>query len=1017
MAMFAGALNDATIKDAYPLPLIAECLDMLGDMLGGLMYMSTLDLASGYWQIELDEKDRHKTAFLTKHGLFEHTRMGFGLCNAPATFQRAMQLVLQGLTWKEVLAYLDDVIVVGKNFEDHLANVENVLIRFEKHGLKLKPKKCALFQTRVTFLGRLISRDGIAINPENIMAVKEWKVPKTVTQVESFLGFVNYHRDHLEDYAGKASPLYELTGSKARKVPFEWKPRHTEAFELLKASMLSAPVLAFPRPEGLFVLDTDASDHAIGGELQQEQDGVLKIIGFGSYVLIPAQKRYCTTRKELLAVLRFTRQFRHYLLGRKFVVRTDHGSLTWLLGFKNIGGQLARWLEELSQYDMQVVHRPGVKHQNADGLSRLEDDLEYCDCYQAGRTPENLPCGGCDYCQRAHSQWSRFEDDVDDVVPLAVRAITIDSDTDTSDPDQPLLGRSDQEDEEDLIDQDSQGETHATEPLPATWIGGYTTEEIRKLQMEDPDLFQLFHWLEDGEEPTEAELALGSPALKYYWLGRQQLEMVDGVLYYRWEKETPRKLLVVPRALRSEVFQLNHDVPTAGHFSHDKTLARLKQKYIWKGMRADCLNYTRTCAVCSFNKKPTRKAKAALRSYHAGAPLERVHIDILGPFHPPSATGNQYVLMLVDQFTKWLECYPLPLQTAELVAKAFVNGFIARFGCPLQVHTDQGRQFEGHLFQAVCGLLQIAKTRTTPYRPNSNGQVERYNRTLLQLIRCFRRGNLDTWDEDLQLLAGAIRACVNRYTGFTPNMMMLGREVLQPTDVLLGNALANTKPVDPPTYVQNLVDTLHEVHAQARENLKASQIRQKRDYDLRAHARTYEAGDLVYELNSATVIGQSSKLQPPWKGPLLITRVVSPILYAVKGRRDVRIVHHDRLKVCEDRDVPLWIRRARHRLLECDRDSEVTQEQQDEPESQEAPEPPQRETEAVTETQESGDPYDIGLEDIHRLWNVRRQARKSPSQPPVTTESTTVADAPVEAAKTRRGREVRRPKHLQDYEM
>lgn len=194
--------------------------------------MSTLDLASGYWQVEIDECDRHKTAFITKHGLCEHRRMGFKLCIAPVTFQRVMQLVLQGLTWKEVLTYLDDVIVVGSSFENHLANLDEVFKRFVQHNLKLKPRKYALFQTSVTFLARVVSSEGVAINPANITAVQGWATPQSVTQVEAFLGFVNYHRDHLKDYAANAAPLYELTGS---KVPFTWRDHHQQAFEHLKS--------------------------------------------------------------------------------------------------------------------------------------------------------------------------------------------------------------------------------------------------------------------------------------------------------------------------------------------------------------------------------------------------------------------------------------------------------------------------------------------------------------------------------------------------------------------------------------------------------------------------------------------------------------------------------------------------------------------------------------------------------------------------------------------------------------
>jgi hypothetical protein len=214
------ALNAKTVKDTFPLPNIDDCLDALA----GTQYFSTLDLESGYYQILLAKEDRKKTAFRTRDGLYEHIRMGFGLCNAPATFQRAIQRVLMGLTWEEALAYLDDINVLGKSFEDELKNLREVFKRLRKYNLKLKPRKCFLFRTQCEFLGKLIDREGVHIAPGKIEAVKNWPVPKCKKDVESFLGFANYHRQHIRGFAGLTATLYDLTGSK-KGATFEWQDR------------------------------------------------------------------------------------------------------------------------------------------------------------------------------------------------------------------------------------------------------------------------------------------------------------------------------------------------------------------------------------------------------------------------------------------------------------------------------------------------------------------------------------------------------------------------------------------------------------------------------------------------------------------------------------------------------------------------------------------------------------------------------------------------------------------------
>ena len=371
------ALNDKTYKDNYSLPLIEDCLDSLY----GKSMFCVLDLCSGYYQIPLEKSSRHKTSFNTRFGSFQWTRLPMGLCTAPATFSRAIQLVMRGLTWEEVIVYLDDIIVLGTDFEDTLVALRKVFTRFREHSLKLKPRKCHFFREKVEFLGKMVSGDGVSISPDKLEAVKGWPVPTNVKELQSFLGFMNYHRNHIKDFAQVSADLYALVHADS----FYWRGKHQACFEKLKELAITAPMLSHPSPTGQFILDTDASGNQIGAALSQIQDGVVKPICFASHVLLKQHRNYCTTRKELLAVVKFCRQFRHYLLGRHFLIRSDHNSLVWLTRFKHLEGQLARFLEELSQYDFKLIHRRGAEHINADALSRIRDPLEACDCYSAGQ--------------------------------------------------------------------------------------------------------------------------------------------------------------------------------------------------------------------------------------------------------------------------------------------------------------------------------------------------------------------------------------------------------------------------------------------------------------------------------------------------------------------------------------------------------------------------------------------------------------------------------------------------------
>ena len=232
---------------------------------------------------------------------------------------------------------------------------------------------------------------------------------------------MNYHRAHIPSVARVSADLYQLAHAK----DFIRTDCHQVCFQELKSLATSAPLLSHPSPDGLFVLDTDACGSQIAEELSQRQNGTAKLICYASHVLLKEHQNYCTTHKELLAIVKFCRQFRHHLFGDSFLIRTDHNSLTWLTRFQHLEGQLACWLEELSQYNFRIIYHKSIFHENMDSLSRIADTLQKCDCYRAGTKVEDLPCGGCAYCRRVHRQWARFNDDVDDVVPLAVCNINV----------------------------------------------------------------------------------------------------------------------------------------------------------------------------------------------------------------------------------------------------------------------------------------------------------------------------------------------------------------------------------------------------------------------------------------------------------------------------------------------------------------------------------------------------------------------------------------------------------------
>lgn len=357
------AVNAITTPDVYPLPNITETLDSLG----GCQMFTTLDLRSGYHQIQMDEDSRAKTAFNVPGGHYEYQRMPFGLSTAPATFQRLMDSVLMGLKGEKCLVYLDDIILYTRDLPSHLVALKEVLDKLQGVNLSVQLSKCHFVVEEVNYLGHVITKRGVEPDPGKISAVRDFPVPKAARDVRSFLGLAGYYRRFVDGFSTIAKPLFDLT-KQGRE--YEWTPSCQEAFDQLKQALISAPVLVYPDFEKPFILATDASNHCLGAVLSQEIDGQEHPVAYCSRTLFPAEKNYSTTELELLSVVWSTKYFRCYLLGRPFRLVTDHAALKWMLSLKDPSSRLMRWSLRLAEFNYAVEHKPGKRHTNADGLSR-----------------------------------------------------------------------------------------------------------------------------------------------------------------------------------------------------------------------------------------------------------------------------------------------------------------------------------------------------------------------------------------------------------------------------------------------------------------------------------------------------------------------------------------------------------------------------------------------------------------------------------------------------------------------
>ena len=307
-------LNAVIRKDVYPLPRINDCLEAMASA----KLFSSIDLKSSYNQIPVTPQDRDKTAFICPRGMYRYKTMPFKLCNAGSTIERCADIVFSGLHLDVCLVYVDDIVISSTTEEEHLERLVRVLARLRGAKLKLKPSKCLLMQRSLSFLGHVVSAEGVATDPDKIKLVSEWPEPTSVKKVKSFLGLAGYYWRFVHGYAEVAAPLHDLT---KKDVTFKWTDETQSAFDTLKAALTSSPILAMPTDDGEMVLDTDASDKSIGAVLSQIQGGEERVIAYAGRILDKREANYCVTRKELLVIVYSLKHFRQYLLGRRFKIR------------------------------------------------------------------------------------------------------------------------------------------------------------------------------------------------------------------------------------------------------------------------------------------------------------------------------------------------------------------------------------------------------------------------------------------------------------------------------------------------------------------------------------------------------------------------------------------------------------------------------------------------------------------------------------------------------------------------
>ncbi len=791
-------VNSVTAKDCYALPLIQETVDALN----GAKFFTTLDVDRAFWQVPVLEKDRKKLAFVVDGKLYEFNVMPFGSMNAPSTFQRLIDRVLRGLTWRQCLVYIDDVLIFSKTFEQHVLDVDEVMHRFRLAGLKLKPSKCKFGMQEVDYLGFKITQNGIRVSDKKIDAILRLKPPETNKLLYSFLCGINYYRSLIPKFGDLTVELYKMALDRKRKCL--WNGHLLKCFETLRQAIICAPVLAFPDFGKEFVINTDASADAISGVLLQKHGSIWKPVSFFSRKLTPAEKRYSASEREMLAVRESYFNFIHLVFDRKITFKTDHEPLVTAHRLKNPLGRLAKFFNDLVDVNYTMEYIEGKNNYLPDFLSRAAT-------VDVSEIEANLTV------VKSNIKWGEEQE---------------------------------------------------------------KCSEIREL---------MSAVLQNKERSEWYKFKNG----RRWWNERHSLFISNGVLLHSQNK------IICPEHLRGMILKTHHDVPLAGHRSAETSVVSIRANYFWFGLNGDVVDYCSSCPKCQMFNYANLQNVAPLKSIIVNRPFQLIGMDFMGPFKR-SKSGNLYIFLVIDHWTKFAVGVALPSFNAEATARALIDNVVCKYGMFEKVLSDQGVNFESNLMKHVCTLLGVEKLHTTTYNAAGNGITERLNKTIKPNLAKYVNDDHSDWDEFLQLAVAAYNSANHASTGMSPYEALFARPPVNVIDLIIGNEL----PED--TKRGNVSEFVKQLKLQALRINGTAQAKQKHYHDKFVRdAAEYRVGDKVKINNYRARINRSKAFEPKFLGPYEVTKICGDLTYEINNGKTPLKVHYKRMHKYHERNE-IW---------------------------------------------------------------------------------------------------------------
>lgn len=812
-------INLAVMDTGYPIPNI----NALFTLLANATFYSVFDCLKGFWQLELDEESRDYTGFTTTFGQYRWKRLPMGLKVSPQAWQSCMD----GIFFEELnqffLIYIDDGLVFSQSFDEHLIHLDKILGKASKANLSLSVSKCKFGYQEVKLLGHIVGKNGFKMDPAKVERINNWPRPTCVTEINQFIGMIQYYRRYLRGLSEIIAPMNYL---KKKNVPFNWTIEQENSFQKCKNLLTDDQVLIHPDFSKPFLLFTDASNFGIGGVLSQAEgdDGsFVRPVYYGSKALTDAEKRTSIYEKEFLAIVYFIHFFKMYLIGHKFTVYTDQKSLQYLIKFnEEASAKVVRWQASLLAYDFDIVYRAGKLNANADALSRLKE---------------------------SYSRGPELEEIIEDYYL-------------------PLNAAKHGRDEEEELDDKRKKKMLDDENIYSN-SDGMSDEEYMTL------IWYLTRCTFPVNSSTSTRISIKNKSMMY--------EVINGELYRKANGTFNRRRVLRCKEVLQVLLE-KHDHLMAGHQGVRRTFDKIKSDYYWSGYYDTIRRYVSSCEICqSFGPRNPPVPLSLNPKMFQESPFSHVMIDYINL--PSTTSGNNAALVMVDKFTGWVECKPTPTQSSFCTCIALFE-WICQYGIMLQVQCDNGLHFNAEEVKVLMMSSYGIQLRFgVPYHPQGQGKVERTNGTIKSILKKYAMRYGDDWDSWLPAVLYVLRTTAKNDHGYSAFFLAYGRQprnVIEQIDeeVMTFEELDQNEE-NLFNRIAEIVELNLKMIPKAKSNMAKYKEKMISQYNKKSKKVTYRVDDLVMVLDRQAS-EMSTSLLPKWYGPFRIKEIVGQDIYIIK---------------------------------------------------------------------------------------------------------------------------------------